>query len=176
MAKDTEIKAGEGTITAEQIAVRVTEFWRSVDVQGDDECWEWTGYAEDGYGQFFWLGKMTGAHELAVTFTTGERRAPGLDTCHRCHNPGCCNPSHLRFDTRAGNVADMVNAGRSRRGRFTPQEVEMIRIRYEHGARQHTLADDYHVTNGLISQIVRGERYATDPGPIAENRRYNRGE
>lgn len=165
--------AGETIIEA---ASRVTEFWRSVEVRGDDECWEWTGYAEGGYGQFYWLGKMTGAHELAVTFTTGERRAPNLETCHSCHNPGCCNPAHLRFDTRQGNVDDMLHAGRQYRGRFTASEVETIRQRYAHGARQQTLADDYSVTNGFISMIVRGERYPADPGPISEKReRYNHG-
>lgn len=36
-----------------RIAVRVTEFWRSVSIRGDDERWPWTGYLnEDGYGEF----------------------------------------------------------------------------------------------------------------------------
>ena len=159
-----------------QVAVRVTEFWRTIDIRGEDECWEWLGYAEDGYGRFYWQGRMVGAHELAVTFTTGERRAPGLDTCHSCHNPGCCNPAHLRFDTRQGNVDDMVTAARGYRGRFSPQEVATIRHRYAHGAKQQSLAAEYNVTNGMVSQIVRGERYASSPGPISKKReRYNHG-
>jgi len=65
------------TIDLARIAVRVTEFWRSVSIRGEDECWPWTGYLnEDGYGEFFFAGKMRGAHELAVTFTTAEVR-PG---------------------------------------------------------------------------------------------------
>lgn len=70
-------------MTPEQIAVmrRVSEFWQSVDISDDDQCWPWLGYAEKGYGRFFWQRRMVGAHELALTFTTGERRPDGFDTC-----------------------------------------------------------------------------------------------
>lgn len=160
------------------LAPRITEFWMNVAISDDSSaCWPWTGYVEDGYGRFFWEGRMVGAHELALTFTTGEVRAPGLDTCHGCNNPICCNPTHLRFDTRAGNVADMVAAGRTRPGRFSDEQISTIRTRYAHGARQQTLARDYRVTNGLISQIVRGLRYRYAGGPISTTReRYNHGE
>lgn len=163
---------------AVDVAPRITEFWRNVDIADDEsECWPWLGYQEDGYGRFFWEGRMVGAHELAVSFTTGEVRAPGLDTCHSCNNPICCNPRHLRFDTRAGNVADMISAGRGRRGRFTDEQILTMRERYAHGASQMALARDYRITNGLVSQIVRGLRYAHAGGPIATKReRYNHGE
>ena len=160
-----------------EAAPRITEFWMNVAVGGDAECWPWTGYGEDGYGQFFWDGRMVGAHELALTFATGEVRAPGLDTCHRCNNPICCNPAHLRFDTRAGNVADMVASGRARRGRFAEEQIVTMRTRYANGASQVNLARDYGITNGLVSQIVRGLRYARAGGPITTKRgRYNHGE
>ena len=61
-----------------RITVRVTEFWRNVSTRAPGECWPWTGYLnEDGYGEFFFTGKMYGAHELAVTFSTGEIRDSG---------------------------------------------------------------------------------------------------
>lgn len=163
-------------MTAEtSLAVKVTEFWSNVDKRGADDCWPWGGYLEDGYGRYFYGGQMRAAHELAVTFTTGETRAKELDTCHSCNNPPCCNPKHLRFDTRASNVADMIDAGRQRRGRFTELEVVTMRTRYQAGARQTDIARDYGVTNGLISQIVRGMRYATIGGPIQGTReRYNK--
>lgn len=163
--------------TALEAAPRITEFWMSVAVSDDEaECWPWTGYQEDGYGRFFWEGRMVGAHELAVTFTTGEVRAPGLDTCHRCNNPICCNPHHLRFDTRAGNVADMVTAGTARNGntRLTPEAVQVIRERYAHGAAQTSLADDYRISASLVSAIVRGRRWPDAGGPIITERKYNR--
>ena len=160
------------------VARRVTEFWSRVSQGKPDDCWPWTGYTEDGYGRYFFGGRMVGAHELAVTFTTGERRADSLDTCHSCNNPICCNPRHLRFDTRRSNVEDMDAAGRrvNTTPRLTAEKVETIRIRRAHGAKQQDLADDYGVTNGLISQIVRGRRWASAPGPIETERKYNRGE
>lgn len=167
--------AGEAVLDA---ATRVTEFWMNVAISDDDaECWPWLGYTEDGYGRFFWNKRMVGAHELALTFSTGESRAPGLDTCHRCNNPICCNPHHLRFDSRASNVADMLAAGRGRPGRFTDEQITTMRVRYAHGASQMNLARDYGITNGLVSQIVRGLRYRSAGGPINKKReRYNHGQ
>ncbi len=166
--------AGE---TAISVAPRITEFWMSVAVTDDEsECWFWTGYEEDGYGRFFWDGQMVGAHELAVTFATGERRAPGLDTCHRCNNPICCNPHHIRFDTRASNVADMVAAGTARNGntRLTAESARVIRERYAHGAAQVSLARDYLISPALVSAIIRGRRWPNAGGPITTERKYNR--
>jgi hypothetical protein len=160
------------------LAAKVTEFWQHVEKHSQDQCWPWEGYSEDGYGRYFFEGQMRGAHELALTFTTGERKAPDLDTCHSCNNPICCNPHHLRFDTRQSNVDDMVRAGRaaSPSARLNRGQVKTIRERYASGARQSTLADEYAVTISLVSQIVRGHRWADAPGPITKKReRYNHG-
>ena len=155
-------------------AVRVTEFWRLVDQRGDADCWHWTGYInDDGYGEFYWLGKMHGAHELAVTFTTGEVRSPGLDTCHSCDIPPCCNPAHVRFGSRASNVAEMVARDRVRAGerhpasRLTEAQVVEMRIRRANGAMQKRLAADYGISEAYVSEIVLGRRWQRVGGPIA---------
>jgi hypothetical protein len=166
-------------ITREQAAhaARVTEFWSFVQRGTPAECWPWTGYQEDGYGRFFYEGRMRGAHELAVTFTTGEVRAPELDTCHACHNPICCNPHHVRFDTRRSNVADMDSAGRRVNGtaKLTAEDVRTMRVRRAHGARQLDLAREYGVTDGQVSMIIRGLRWKNAGGPIETERKYRRG-
>ena len=146
----------------ETIAAKVTAFWMQVDRRGPDECWPWTGYAEKGYGRVFHEGRMVGAHELALTFTTGEVRAKGLDTCHGCNNPICCNPRHLRFDTRQGNVDDMMAAGRNSPPpvKLSESDLQTIRLRLAAGARQQDLADQYGVSNSMISMIKTGKRRA----------------
>lgn len=147
------------------LASRVTEFWSHVRKRGPDACWNWTGYVDkDGYGQFFFEGRMQGAHTLALSFTTGERKATGLDTCHSCvGNRRCCNPNHLRFDTRQANVDDMMRAGRHSNGtrKLTPEQVETIRKRVKQGAPYKLLAHQYGISDSLISMIKTGKRYGS---------------
>lgn len=153
-----------GDTALAKVAARVTQFWHLVPEGAADECWAWRGSVDkDGYGTFFFGGKMRGAHELALTFATGEAKAKGLDTCHSrgCTTRLCCNPGHLRFDTRASNVADAVAAGTALgHGRLTAADVRLIRTRIAHGAKQQDLADAYGVTNSTISMIKTRKRFA----------------
>lgn len=159
----TDVEKVHPGVSAELvIPMRVTMFWRLVAVGNPDECWPWQGYQDgDGYGRFQYGGRMRPAHELALSFTTGEERLPDLETCHACHNPQCCNPNHLRFDTHQGNVDDTVAAGRHLKPsirKLTDEQVELIRNRLAAGARQQDLADQYGVTNSTISMIKTGKR------------------
>ena len=154
-------------------AVAVTRFWRHVAVAPDADCWPWLGDVNrDGYGDFFCRGKDYGAHELAVSFSRGEKRLPTLDTCHTCDNPACCNPSHLRFDTRQSNVDDMFRRGRVRLGenspnaRLTDQQVREMRERRANGALQNELAEIYGVSRGYVSEVVNGLMRLSAGGPI----------
>ena len=125
---------------------------------------------------FHYRGRLYGAHELALSFSTGEKRVEGLDTCHSCDNPICCNPAHLRFDTRKSNVREMHERERDRNGaRLTEEDVVLIRQRRASGARQCDLAAEFGVTDGTISMIVRGERWKRAGGPIeGKNSHYRR--
>ena len=159
-------------------AVTISRFWRMVDTAGGpDKCWEWTGLRDRAnYGIFTYHGVRRPAHELALSFSTGEAKQPGLETCHSCDNPPCCNPTHLRFDTRLSNVAEMHARGRARNGcKLTAEDVVLIRRRRAGGARQKDLAKAFGVTDGQISGIVRGIKWATAGGPIQTERKYFRG-
>lgn len=154
-------------------AIALSRFWRSIDIRSDEECWPWTGdLSKDGYGTFFYLGRMWGAHELALSFTTGEKRHPDLDTCHECDNPPCCNPGHLRFGTRQSNVDEMrerdrnVYGSRSRFTKLTESQVLMIRERRALGARQNDLARDFEISVAAVTAIVHGRTWRHVGGPI----------
>lgn len=154
-------------------AVTISRFWRMVEQRGDDECWLWTGDTNpDGYGVFYYKGKMRPAHEMALSFTTGEIRPEGYDTCHSCDNPPCCNPACLRFGTRQDNVDDMIARGRNRRGddhphaKLTAETVRVIRHRKANGAMGKDLAADYGVSEAYISAIVNGIAWPDAGGPI----------
>lgn len=145
-------------------ATRVTRFWMLVQRRRPDECWPFEGHIDkDGYGRFFDGQRMRPAHELALTFTTGEERPRKHDTCHsqQCTTRACCNPRHLRFDTRRGNVGDTVALGRQHRfGRkLTDREVGEIRTRLACGAIQKDLATQYGVNDSMISMIKTGKRH-----------------
>jgi|ERR671926_686610 hypothetical protein len=158
-------------------AVDVTRFWNLVDRRSGNECWHWQGGVDrDGYGTFRFHGRTVRAPELALSFTTGELRAQGLDTCHSCDTPSCVNPAHLRFDTRHSNVQEMHERGRAPRGgRLTDDEVVTIRQRRAAGARQKDLAAQFGVSESLVSMIIRGIRWPQLGGPIETERKYING-
>ena len=112
---------------------------------------------------------MVGAHELALTFKSGEVRLPNLDTCHSCDNPPCCNPRHLRFDTRQSNVDDMVRAGHHHR--VPDALVRLIRERRAAGAAQADLAFQYGVSQAFVSNVINGRTRREAGGPIGTIRR-----
>lgn len=145
----------------------VTRFWLLVDRREPDECWPWTGYIEDGYGRFFDGERMRFAHDLALEWWSGERRLDHLVTCHGCSRPDCVNPAHLRFDTPASNVGDMMLAGTHRTPRkLTDDDVLTIRARAAGGATGRRLAQQYGVSESLVTEIIRGNRRKTVGGPI----------
>ena len=151
------------------VATFTTRFWSNVLIRSVAECWPWLGYkdAKTNYGYVHFDDQLHAAHAMAITLTTGETRAPGLETCHACNNPPCCNPHHLRFDTRQSNVDDMMAAGHHRTNKkLTIEQVVTIRERAAHGASGRTIARDYSVTEGLVTMIIRGQRWPTAPGPI----------
>lgn len=92
-----------------------TRFWKKVDRSaGDDSCWPWMGYrVPRGYG-YFTPGagaKKDWAYRWAWRLTHGDIPA-GLEVCHKCDNPPCCNPAHLFLGTHAENMEDMAKKGR----------------------------------------------------------------
>lgn len=170
MSHDTDpcarVHAEDNPVVA---AIKVSSFWMQVERRGPDECWPWKGYTEKGYGKFLWRGRMVGAHELALTFTTGEVRLPNLETCHACDNPICVNPNHLRFDTRQSNVDDMMRRGRHNPNKkLSDEQVVVIRERRAAGATGADLAQQFGVSQALINEIVRGHRRVTVGGPILQ--------
>ena len=96
------------------VKIQLTEqqldnFWAKVDVRGEDECWEWTGYKDGkGYGQFRIGKKIYSVHRIAYILHYGSI-TEGLLVCHTCDNPWCCNFNHLWLGTNEENMKDMAN-------------------------------------------------------------------
>lgn len=79
-----------------------------------DGCWEWLGVKDpNGYGYFSSKTLPKRAHRAVWTALKGEITI-GLFICHKCNNPSCCNPAHLRPGTPQDNADDRVRLGLTR--------------------------------------------------------------
>ncbi len=105
-----------------------------------ESCWTWTGASYKGYGNILARGTSWKAHRLAYTLFIGPI-PDGMDICHRCDNPPCCNPAHLFAGTTKENVRDSMEKGRfnikrgERHGmaKLTEDTVRQIRALYDAG-------------------------------------------
>jgi len=132
------------------------DFWKDVDIRGPDDCWNWKGsvYQPSGYGLFEAADYGCSAHRLAWEIANREERGD-LQVCHTCDNKLCCNPKHLVRQTRAELGRDLAIRGRMP-SKISNEQVTELRQRYAAGGvTQRELAEEYGVTQGTISQIIR---------------------
>ncbi len=138
---------------------------------GPDACWPWTGPRNGtGYGRVWQDGAYRYAHRVAYEEAYGAI-PDGLDICHTCDNPPCCNPAHLWAGTARENLRDAASKGRLRgwadgrngeavhNHKLTWDAVRAIRARQAAGESQHALAREYGVTQVNIHFIVTGKTW-----------------
>lgn len=101
------------------------EFWENVQIGGLEDCWIWMkGKDGHGYGAF----KRQKAHRIAYTIAKGAI-PEGLHILHKCNEPSCCNPTHLRAGTHAENMQQAYKEGRfssRRKLQFSLEELNLI--------------------------------------------------
>ncbi len=141
------------TKVREQLADR---FWRFVDADGPDGCWEWTGgRLPKGYGNIWDGEKLSRAHRVSYELFRGAI-PQGMQVLHSCDNPPCTNPGHLFLGTNADNLADRVAKGRSASGerhgnaKLTTAQVLAIRADQRHF---RTIAKEYGIFPNYVHQI-----------------------
>lgn len=78
-------------------------FWPKV--SKSEGCWEWTGSKDKrGYGRIYGGVKSPlRSHRVAYELLVGPI-PEGLYLDHKCHNPSCVNPDHLRPVTQKQNM------------------------------------------------------------------------
>lgn len=133
-------------------------FWEKVQQGRKEDCWPWIASRDEaGYGRFWQIGRMVGAHRVAYELAKGPVEQ-GRVVMHRCDNPSCCNPHHLSLGTAKDNSDDKVAKGRQAcgeshgRAKLTNANVEAILASKSPLA---VLATLYRVSKSVISSIRR---------------------
>jgi len=139
------------------------QLWNRVEIDSND-CWNFIGCKNRGYGRLGYKGKLIYAHRLAWILTNGE--IP-VDMCvlHRCDNPACIFPNHLFLGTYKDNMQDMISKNRQRYSfisghpsfntKLDQGQVKEIRGLYDSGdISQYKLAKLYGVTKSCIQKII----------------------
>ncbi len=173
-ARDRKGKFCSTECFEKRAAVRLEgRFWSKVDRSGGESaCWPWiAGRDKDGYGKFRLgrHGKHSGrAHRLAYELVKGPV-GDGMEVCHSCDNPPCCNPAHLFPGTTMDNSLDKISKGRQAQilGLVANETVAMIRERFsEGGITIQALARDFSLPFATVSNFVRGTSRKYAGGPV----------
>lgn len=142
-------------------------FWSKVEIRGKDECWPWKAAPrrkDQGYGAFWMDGRHHPAHKVASVLS-GVVVPEGMDVCHHCDNPPCCNPRHHFVGTTQENTADKVSKGRQAKGlafpraKLSEQDIAFIRSHKPPGVKRMAigmpaiLAAQFGISRQYVSEI-----------------------
>lgn len=150
-------------------AERLTFVEQAAEFEGPG-CLLWpyttTGIPERPYGTIMYKGKRWAAHRLILTLAVGPAPFPKADAAHApgvCHNARCVNPQHLRWATRAENLADRAIDGTAPKGMRNPasklddDKVRAIRADPRSAAM---IAKDYDISTN-VAWLVKSRRIWT---------------
>ena len=143
-----------------------------VSINAATSCWEWTGHLDiSGYGKIRVSGKSRQAHRILWGMMYGGIPSGGACLMHRCDNPKCVNPTHLKIGDHLANMRDMVAKGRQARGssngraRLNESDVEAIRAMTRTGRWQiREIGRMFGVDEVTIHHANIGKSWAHLPG------------
>ena len=107
---------------------------------------------------------MLYAHVFAWETKHRQQVPSGLQLCHKCDNPRCCNPTHMFPGTFLDNMKDKISKGRVPYGekhfnaKLSNSDVLEIKGRLLGGERQCNLARKFNVCAATICDIAQGRK------------------
>lgn len=132
-------------------------FMAKVSPEPNSGCWLWTGgVASNGYGMFWFDGKVDTAPRQAYRMFCGEI-VDDLHIMHKCDVRLCVNPDHLSLGTNAQNHADKQKKGRAAK-KLTPAEV--LKMRSMATLSKRKLAKEFDVDRRMVQFILRGRNWS----------------
>jgi hypothetical protein len=144
----------------------ISRFDAKLDKSGS--CWIWTAsVAGKGYGQMKLprQRKQEYSHRIAYMLYKGQI-PEGIQVCHTCDTPHCCNPDHLFLGTAKENLQDMraknrhLSGAKNSQAKLTEKEVAQIKECLRIGIPQSKIAVTFGVHQTIISKINCGHRWS----------------
>ena len=144
-------------------------FWKFVKQGDDDECWEWTGNKNRrSYGLLSCKHVKILAHRFSWELHNGPiPQGDGYHgTCvlHKCDNPSCVNPKHLRLGTQEDNMQDMAQKGRavtvriSKNAKLSEEHVREIKaLLSQKSLSIRSIAEQFGVSHNSVWMIKQGK-------------------
>src|SRR6266536_1594246 len=126
--------------------------------EAESGCWEWQGSKDArGYGKISINGTYWRTNRYSYQYYKGE--IGRLNVLHKCDNPACCNPEHLFIGNQSENAIDMLNKGRSRVAKTTPEQVFKIRDLFTSGLKRKEIAAICGVSRRVVEAILNNESW-----------------
>jgi hypothetical protein len=117
------------------------------------KCWHWAGAINgDGYGNMKVGGVALGAHR--ISYELHHSPIPdGMHVMHKCDNPACVNPAHLKLGTHLDNMKDMYSKGRRKAAaKLSSDDVKQV---VNGNASAKVLSLVFGVSSARINQLRR---------------------
>ena len=144
--------------------------WEMVDKKEPDDCWEWKGYVNNGYGRVQISGRAYYAHRVIFDLANPgviTRSSPRFKRdfgflMHLCDNRLCCNPAHLKVSTILENNQDCNQKGRRNlptgerhyRAVFSNKEIEEIFDLVKQGFSARLIAEKLNKNRDSIKSLL----------------------
>lgn len=137
-------------------------------LQREGDCLVWTGCRLwSGHGQIRVAGKTELVHRIVWALQNGPI-PDGMEVCHECDNPPCCDESHLFLGTHEKNLSDMAQKERSGTAKLTTRKAEEIRHLYAGGDWSlDRIAKEYDVSKRTVLNTIKGKVWQHAGGPIS---------
>ena len=139
-------------------------FWSKVDIQGEDDCWNWLASTSGvgRYGKAKKNGITTSTHRMAWIIANGLI-PEDMQVLHKCDNKRCVNPNHLFLGDQSDNMIDKVRKGRggdtgANRKRLYDGEMWLIKRLLNNHIPTRKVAKMFKLSRATMRTMIRENR------------------